>query len=82
MTHPRFGLAAMAGEEARAEHRGATLRRLLRELGPYRASLTMAFVLIVIGAAAQAAGPWLVGRAIDDSIRGRDPAGLARTMLV
>src|SRR3712207_6915540 len=36
----------------------------------------------VLGALAQAGGPWLIGRAIDRDILGRDPAGLFRTMVV
>src|SRR3712207_8273376 len=36
----------------------------------------------VLGALAQAGGPWLLGRAIDRDILGRDPAGLFRTMVV
>jgi len=39
-------------------------------------------VLVVLGALAQAAGPWLIGRAIDEDILGGDPAGLFRTMLL
>src|ERR671916_1072352 len=68
--------------QERAENKGATTRRLLSELGPYRRGLVLAFVLVVIGALAQAVGPWLIGRAIDDDILGGDPAGLFRTMVV
>ncbi len=66
----------------RAENRGATTRRLLSELGPYRRGLVLALVLVVIGALAQAGGPWLIGRAIDDDILGGDSAGLFRTTLL
>ncbi len=38
-------------------------------------------VLVVLGAVAQAGGPWLIGRAIDLYILEGDAAGLARTML-
>ncbi len=55
-------------------------RRLIGELRPHRRRLWLAFTLIVLGAAAQAAGPWLISRAIDRDILGGDPAGLARTM--
>jgi ATP-binding cassette subfamily B protein/subfamily B ATP-binding cassette protein MsbA len=36
----------------------------------------------VLGALAQAGGPWLIGRAIDRFILRGDPAGLSRTMLL
>jgi ATP-binding cassette subfamily B multidrug efflux pump len=39
-------------------------------------------VLVVIGAVAQAGGPWLIGRAIDLYILEGDFAGLSRTMLL
>ena len=68
--------------QERVENKGATTRRLLSELGPYRRGLVLAFVLVVIGALAQAVGPWLIGRAIDEDILGGDPAGLFRTTLL
>ena len=39
-------------------------------------------VLVVLGAVAQAGGPWLIGRAIDRHILEGDAAGLSRTMLL
>ena len=66
----------------RAGDRGATLKRLLSELGPHKGELVLAFVLIVIGAGAQAGGPYLIGRAIDRNILGDDPSGLFRTMFL
>ncbi|QIN85084.1 ATP-binding cassette domain-containing protein [Rubrobacter tropicus] len=39
-------------------------------------------VLVVLGAVAQAGGPWLIGRAIDLYILEGDFAGLSRTMLL
>ena len=66
----------------RAENRGATARRLLGELGPYRRDLVGALAFVLIGAASQAVGPWLISRAIDREILGGDRAGLARTMLL
>jgi ATP-binding cassette, subfamily B, multidrug efflux pump len=68
--------------QERAEHRSATARRLLDELLPYSRSLALALVLVAISALSQAIGPWLIGRAIDRDILGRDPAGLFRTMLL
>ena len=65
-----------------AESRSATARRLLGELRPYGRQLILALVLVVLGALSQAGGPWLIGRAIDRSILGGDPSGLARIMLL
>ena len=65
-----------------AESRSATARRLLGELRPYGRQLVLALVLVVLGALSQAGGPWLIGRAIDRSILGGDPPGLARIMLL
>src|ERR671938_810703 len=64
------------------ENKGATAHRLLSELGPYRRGLFLVFVLVVLGALAQAGGPWLIGRAIDEDILGGNPTGLVRTMLL
>ncbi len=64
----------------KAENRGTTALRLLSELGPHKGGLALAFVLVVVGAATQAGGPYPIGRAIDESILGGDPAGLFRTM--
>src|ERR687893_739451 len=66
----------------RAENRSATARRLLGELRPYSRSLALALALVALSALSQAGGPWLIGRAIDRDILGRDPAGLVRTMVV
>src|SRR5919205_1902046 len=65
-----------------AENKGATAHRLLSELGPYRRGLFLVFVLVVLGALAQAGGPWLIGRAIDEDILGGNPMGLFRTMFL
>src|SRR5919199_848700 len=65
-----------------AENKGATARRLLSELGPYRRGLLLVFTLVVLGALAQAGGPWLIGRAIDEDILGGDPMGLFRKILL
>jgi ATP-binding cassette subfamily B protein/subfamily B ATP-binding cassette protein MsbA len=77
-----MSIQAMANApQERAENRGATVRRVLGELEPFRGQLGLAVGLLVLSAASQAAGPWLVSRAIDEDILGGDPAGLARTML-
>ena len=66
----------------KAENKGVTTRRLLSELGPYRRGLILALLLVVLGALAQAGGPWLIGRAIDENILSGDPTGLFQTMLL
>jgi ATP-binding cassette subfamily B multidrug efflux pump len=68
--------------QERAENRSATARRLLGELRPYSRSLALALALVALSALSQAGGPWLIGRAIDRDILGRDPAGLLRTMVL
>jgi ATP-binding cassette, subfamily B, multidrug efflux pump len=67
--------------EERARRRGATARRLIGEMAPYRSRILIGFGFIVVGAAAQAAGPYLIGRAIDHAILRGDRAGLTRIML-
>ncbi|NJK78669.1 MAG: ABC transporter ATP-binding protein [Chloroflexaceae bacterium] len=61
---------------------GAVLQRLLGYLSPFRATLWVILVLIVITAATQAAAPALIGRAIDVSIAQEDRSGFATTMLL
>src|SRR5438034_3557317 len=61
---------------------GAVLKRLLPYLAPFRQQLSFAFVLVVVTALVQAAGPALIGQAIDFYIVGKDHNGLARTMLL
>jgi ATP-binding cassette, subfamily B, multidrug efflux pump len=68
--------------QERAGDRGATTRRLLGELRPYSGKLVLVLGLVVLGAASQAGGPWLIGRAIDRYILRGDVSGLSRIMLV
>ncbi|HKC72707.1 MAG TPA: ABC transporter ATP-binding protein [Chloroflexota bacterium] len=76
-------IAVMAGaSEERARRQGTTARRLVGELGPFRRQVGFIFLLVVVGAGMQAAGPWLISRAIDRDILRHDPMGLARTMLL
>jgi len=82
------GFTSTAGlPDEQARDRGRTARRLIGELAPYRPQLVVIFLLILLGAAAQALGPWLISRAIDADINPRrgqhtNPSGLAVTMLV
>ncbi len=73
-------VAAETAEE-RARNRGATARRLVAEMAPYRARILIGFGFVVLGAVAQAAGPYLIGRAIDQAILRGDRSGLTRIML-
>ena len=68
--------------QERAEDRSATTRRLLGELRPYGGKLVIVLCLVVLGAVAQAGGPWLIGRAIDRYILPGDLSGLSRVMLI
>jgi ATP-binding cassette subfamily B multidrug efflux pump len=76
-------IEAMAQDQRqRAANRGAVARRLLAEIREHRRTIAVALALVVVGAACQAAGPWLVARAIDRDIVGRDPAGLLRHVVL
>ena len=49
---------------------------------PYSGKFLLVLGLVLLGAAAQAGGPWLIGRAIDRYILPGDIAGLSRIMLL
>ena len=55
---------------------------MLGELRPYSGKLLAVLGLVVLGAVAQAGGPWLIGRAIDRYILPGNIAGLSRIMLL
>jgi ABC-type multidrug transport system fused ATPase/permease subunit len=80
----RRGLAAVPTDDTPAErvNTSAVLSRLLRYLAPFRARLIGALALVVISAATQAAGPALIGVAIDSFITRKDAVGLTREMLL
>ncbi|MGB3633387.1 MAG: ABC transporter ATP-binding protein, partial [Rubrobacteraceae bacterium] len=60
------GIESIAREtQEKAGDRGATGRRLLGELKPYKSQMAYAMVLVLLGAASQAGGPALVGITID-----------------
>lgn len=69
-------------EEEKPRDQNAVLRRLLEMVRPYGGQLAGALLLTVIAGAAQGAAPFLLGRAVDVFIAGRNPAGLATTMLL
>jgi ATP-binding cassette, subfamily B, multidrug efflux pump len=68
MMQQRMLESMASGEQEKARDRRATARRLLGELAPYRARLAATMGLVVLGAATQAAGPFLIGQAIDRAI--------------
>ena len=45
------------------------MRRLLSYMSPYKMQLYVAIVLMVVAAFTSVAGPWIIGKAIDDGIR-------------
>ncbi len=67
-------------EDERATQKVQVARRLLREMAPHARTLAVALAFICLGAAAPAAAPYLVGRAIDHDIAGGDGWGLLRSM--
>ena len=66
--------------EAQVQRGGATVRRLLGEATAYRGELLLALGSTVLGAATQAAAPWLVSQAIDNDILNGNTPGLVRTL--
>ncbi|NBD07805.1 ABC transporter ATP-binding protein [Corallococcus silvisoli] len=67
-------------ETGRALRRGKVFRRLMGEMRPYARTLAVAMAFILVGAACQAVGPYLVSRAIDRDIGAGDGWGLLRTL--
>jgi ABC-type multidrug transport system fused ATPase/permease subunit len=72
----------MGVREEKAQDTGQTLRRLAVYLKAYRLGLVGVGVLIILDTLLQLAGPYLIGRAVDEFIVGGDKAGLAVTMLM
>ena len=58
------------------------MRRLLGYLRPYRLSVFVAVILLLLLAALQVAGPWVMAQAIDGPVKSRDPGGLSRWILI
>ena len=74
--------AAARLPQERATLGSAAAQRLARYMRPFWKQLLLVLVLILVGAFTQAAGPYLIGRAIDGAIGQRDHASLNRTMLL
>jgi ATP-binding cassette subfamily B protein len=58
------------------------MRRLLAYLRPYRGSVAVAVVVVILDALTQLAGPWLTMQAIDYGIRHKDLVYLDRVAIV
>lgn len=83
MMGPRHAMMRVAqSDEEKAKDRGKVVRRLVQYLKPYWVAVLAAFGLTLVNAAAQAAGPFLIGRAVDVFITAGDKPGLVNTMLI
>lgn len=72
---------SMPGRVERAANPRGTLARLALYLRPYRAALALVILLVIIYTLLGLAGPYLMGRAIDQFIGGKDIPGLVRIAL-
>jgi ATP-binding cassette, subfamily B, multidrug efflux pump len=61
-------------EEEKAQDRRQVVLRLLSLLAPYKRYALGVMILVLVSAASQGAGPWMIGRAVDSLF---DPAGQA-----
>ncbi|MEM8535778.1 MAG: ABC transporter ATP-binding protein [Chloroflexota bacterium] len=77
----RGSLNVTADANDRPTSNGTVLRRLWSYLKTFRPQMLVALVLVLLSALVQAAGPALIGRAVDVHIVARDSSGLAQTML-
>ena len=78
----RGSLNVTADANDRPTSSGTVLRRLWPYLKTFRPQMLVALVLVLLSAMVQAAGPALIGRAVDVHIVARDSSGLAQTMLI
>jgi len=72
--------ASEASHAATAEDARRSLGRLLGYLRPYRLSVAVVGLLVLAFTALSIVGPYIMGRAIDRDIIGRDPVGLVRSV--
>lgn len=73
----------MEADGVKAKRSGQTARRLMAYAAPFKKEIVLLIVLIVIGSAAQAVGPAIIGRAIDLFVYpGGNAQGLITAMLV
>jgi ATP-binding cassette subfamily B protein/subfamily B ATP-binding cassette protein MsbA len=77
----RPSLEHIAGADERAADRRTVTRRLISEVRPFWRQWLIALLFVLMSAASQAGGPWLIGRAIDKEILKGDERGLALAMI-
>jgi ATP-binding cassette subfamily B protein len=70
------GFGPVVAPEQQATHQLSTLRRFLQYLRPYRKEIPIALTLVLIGASAQASGPFFLGWSIDHLIAQGNLSGL------
>ncbi len=73
---------SLSREHTKAKSTRVVMRRLTVYLKPYRPHILAVLILVFLGTAAQLAGPYFIGLAIDQFIVASDRTGLAHTMLL
>jgi ATP-binding cassette, subfamily B, multidrug efflux pump len=76
------GMRLFSEEGGHPQNRGRVFSRLVQLLRPYRKSVVLALILVVLSAASQGAGPFLIGFAVDKFIGTGNIAGLGQIMVV
>ena len=69
-------------EEESAEKTAQVVWRLVKYLAPYKKYVVIAFILVIINAATQGAGPMLIGKAIDGAIANGDKMELLKIVVI
>jgi ATP-binding cassette, subfamily B, multidrug efflux pump len=80
LIHGHLSRLAQLPDE-RARDRSAVVIRLIRYLKPYSIYIIGALLFIALSAISQAAGPYLIGLAVDGFIQQGDLSGLTRIMI-
>jgi ATP-binding cassette subfamily B multidrug efflux pump len=87
---PRMGIGPRGGGGGpnrfrtieKAQNPNRALRRLVDYLKPFKIGITLVLVLVLVYTLLGLLGPYLMGRAIDKFIDGKDPIGLGRLALL
>ncbi len=70
------GTGPIVASEEKATQQRSTLRRFLQYLSPYRKEMPIAIAMVMLGAATQVIGPFLLGWSIDHLIQRGNLTGL------